>query len=256
MAGQFTFNVPKGMIDARDVDLDATFAGVDAQVNLNNLERSNRINGMITSGLGALNGISGILSPAFAASKTRETPVFNSNLNAIRAAGTMDYSNYNQLMRSYNDFNNSIGQDYTVVRGMNDGQKIGTIGSSALSGAMTLGSIVPGIGHAAGAAIGGAIGAFGVATGDTIAYNNTRTDNNNVRLAQYDASLNTVHQADKLADSDYRFAQTHVAKNGGQIQREQETLEHFANRVLGRKGSILPKRTMCKGGVMVKIRTK
>lgn len=225
--------------------------------NLEELDRSVALRNGITAGLGILNGANEILAASLPAAQIRQTPGFNYKLNNLRMYGNMNFDTNEQLANSYDQTNFGLRQNERIVRGMNGWQKAGTIGSAMASGA-NAGSVFGPYGALAGAAIGGLFAGANTINGDTAAYNRTQADNLNVQFAQQDANQNRLYQADRLEDRNYRFNQSHPAARGGQIetQREQESLQQFANRVLHRKDSILPKRTYQKGGVCVKIRTK
>lgn len=255
MAGYYSnlFQVPTGQLDARDVDLNSVFSETNRQ---GALEQSNKIYNGMTGAIGILNGVNGMLGASMPLSRTMQTPGFDYNLNNLSMSGTMDYSTNEQLMADYDRTNYGLRQNYDEVRGANDGQIAGGIASSALSGALSLGSVMPGYGHVLGALAGIAIGGSMAEAGKNDALNKTNADNLNVNLARLDGLQNRQAQANMIADRNYRFSQSHVVANGGRIERKQETIQQFANRVLGKKDSILPKRTLCKGGVMVKIRTK
>lgn len=241
------FQLSAGQLDARDVDLDSLFAENNR---LRELERSNRINNGITNALGVLNGVNGVLGASLPLSRTAQTYGFDYNLNNLSLSGTMDYSTNEQLMSDYDRTNYGLYQDYNKVRGVSDGQVIGSALSSGLSGAMTIGRFLPGIGHGLGFLFGAGVAGASAEAGKNDALNKTTAGNLNVGLARLDNSENRQAQAEGIRERNYRFAQSNVAANGGKM----ETLEHFAERVLGKKSSILPQRVLCKGGVRVKIK--
>lgn len=257
----YLFQTPSGQVNPMDVDLDATFADVNAQARLNELERSNKINGLITSGLGAINGITGMVATGQQLRDVQETPWFDVQLDSLQGLGSRDYSDNASLANAMAQANYGVRQNYQDVRGLTKGQEAGLIGSSALSGAAA--------GHAIGknfgvwgdiigtgiGAIGGTISGFvNRDAGRRAARIQTDFDNAQVGIAQYNAGSTFRSEGEEIADFNNRSHIGHVVKNGGKIEREQETLEHFAERVLGKKSSILPQRVLCKGGVRVKIK--
>ena len=251
----YLFQTPEGLVDARTVDLGATFQGVQNQNQLNKLNNSIAWHNGITAGLGVLNGVNSILGTSMRAAQINENPEFNVQLNDLQNYATRDYDNYEQLSEDMSHMNAGFQQDYGKVRGMTNGQRWGTVGSSALAGAAA-GSQFGWIGSLVGGAIGAGAGFLGVKTGDNRAGIQTRYDNTQVGLARNNALATAASEHENIADFNHRNLARNVVRNGGQIEKKQETVQQFANRVLGKKNSILPQRTLCKGGVMVKIRTK
>jgi len=249
----YLFQTPEGLIDARTVDLGATFQGVQNQNQLNN---SIAWHNGITAGLGVLNGVNGILGTSMRAAQINENPEFNVQLNDLRDYATRDYDNYEQLSEDMSRMNTGFQQDYGKVRGMTNGQRWGAVGSSALAGAAA-GSQFGWIGSLVGGAIGAGAGILGVKTGDNRAGIQTRYDNAQVGLARNNALATAASEHENIADFNHRGLASHVVRNGGQIntQTRQENIQQFANRVLGKKSN-LPTRTYCKGGVMVKVKMK
>lgn len=211
----------------------------------------------LVNGIGLLNSGLGIANTISQSAKIHNNPHFDAAYNEMRNYGTRDYSSIHDLSASMSAINSlNMQQDYDKVRGMNGWQKAGAIGSSALSG-FAAGSKVGGIwGGIAGTVIGGVGGLLGVKAGDRRAGIQTRFDNMQAGNAYGDAMATANAAQENLADYQHRGLAMRVAANGGQIQRRQMDINEFAGKVLGKKGSLLPKRTYCKGGVMVKVKMK
>jgi len=247
-----------------DYNQDALNAALTQQNwNAINMERTNRLYNGMASGLGALSGLSGAILTGQQLQKVNDTPWFDAQLYDLQSLGSRDYNDANGLANTMAQNNYGVHQNYQDRRGLTKGQEAGLIGTSALSGAAAghaIGKNFGLIGDIVGTGIGlfggGISGWLNMNEGRRAARIQTGYDNSLANVAQNNAGLTYQSEGEEIADFNHRGLASHVVRNGGQIEREQETVQQFANRVLGKKDSILPKRTLCKGGVMVKVKMK
>lgn len=205
----------------------------------------------IATGVNISNGLTGIIGSAQRAASINENPSFNYGLNALQQAGTWDYNNFDQIAQGMNNVNTGIRQDYNTVRGMTNGQKWGTVGSAALSGAVA-GSKFGWLGSAIGGVVGGAAGLFGVKRGDRNAEAQTNYDNSMADIARQGFLDTAQAEHEDIVDFNHRNRIYNLNKYGGQVVRKQMDINEFASRVLNKPKSRVV-RTKCKGGVMIKI---
>lgn len=223
-----------------------------------------RFNDILSGGIGALSGISGMIGVGQQLQDVQETPWFDAQLYDMRSLGSRDYNDANGLANEMAQNNYGLRQTYEDRRGLTKGQEAGLIGASALSGAAAGHSIGKNFGLI-GDIVGTGIGLFGGGISGWLNMNEGRRaariqtgyDNSLVNVAQNNAGLTYQSEGEEIADFNHRGLASHVVRNGGQIntQTRQENIQQFANRVLGKKSN-LPTRTYCKGGVMVKVKMK
>lgn len=173
-------------------------------------------------------------------------------------------SEYDALRRSSNNRLNA--NDYRL----NSQQRMTGITSMGMQGASlgaTIGSaIAPGLGTAIGAGV-GLLG--GAVTGGILADEGER--NMEQRVKDYNESLAIKEEqarnrlnasVDILQDRLFRESSAHAVAEGGHIERKKQSLQEFADRVLGAKKanevthSAGIVRSHCKGGTMVRIKVK
>ncbi len=210
---------------------------------------------VIPTGLGLLNGVAQLGAIGQTAADINDSPMAYAPATNLENVSSYGFDNYGQIISAEDASHIAYNQDFRKVRGRGDLENVGSVGAGMIAGGAA-GSMLGPIGAAIGAGIGGLYSGLKVWQGNVdadarMSYNNMRFNRaQDTFLANKAASMEDI-QNRKNAQSSVR-----VVKNGGQIQREQEDIQHFANRILGKKNSILPQRTICKDGVMVKIRTK
>ena len=207
-------------------------------------------------GLSALSGATGLLSNYQQASRINEDPQFDASLANLNAIGSGNYSSLGEIVSAYNNSNLNYNIDYDNVRGMTNGQKALSVGSSALTGAMTGASIGGPWGALAGGVIGLGSGLAGVLTGDANAVAQVNYQNYLKSQAEEAARKNLQATTENIQGLTNATKQVRAVANGGNIRR-QESMQQFANRVLGKKDfPDRPVRKACKGGVMVRFKVK
>ena len=85
-----------------------------------------------------LTGATTLLSNAFKDAQIRDTTMQENQIADLSRAGNYNYNNYDQLANDYAQTNfGGPNINYQDIRGMTTGQKIGSVGTSMLSGAAT-----------------------------------------------------------------------------------------------------------------------
>lgn len=214
---------------------------------------------------GAIAGLTAgaqILNNATQAAQLEDTTQFENQLTDLSRVGSYGYNNFDEIARDYSRTNFNPSISYDDIRGMSTGEKIGNVGSSALSGA----AAGMQIGGPWGAAIGGVIGAgaglAGILTGDRAASVKETFLNNQADIAAGMAqdNLNAAHE--RILNRNDRRGVVHAVAKGGQIERKSESIKAYADRVLSKPrvnnskcgGRIT--RSYCDGGVKYRVRVK
>lgn len=202
-------------------------------------------------GLTALAGANSILNTAQqAADIDFDYNMFNNSLSQARSIGTGNYNNFGEIAGEYNALNSlPATRSANQVRGMNDAQKVGSVGTGLLSGASAGAAFGP-YGMAAGALFGGLGAAFGIVTGDNEANLAEEYQKNSVGIARTDGIDNLNAATENLQMKNFRGDVVNFAKRGGRI-----SLREYAAKVTGNKDyAVRPVRRYCKGGIMVRIK--
>lgn len=201
-------------------DFDAFNAGFKAQ-------QGQAIAGGITAGL---TGATTMLTGAMQSAQIQDTSMQEGMIDDLYRAGNYNYNNYDQLANDYaqTDFNHSFG--YQDIRGMNDWQKAGAIGSSTLTGATTGLQIGGPWGALIGGVIGAGVGTVGVLSGDTSAKTKQRALNLQADFASEAAQQNFAAAHERIGDNIHRQQAVNVVANGGQLRKQ--SLKEYADKVL------------------------
>lgn len=220
-------------------------------------QKGSAIAGGVTAGLGSLGQIAGI---ATGLADIDETPLYDYQLNQLDSVGTHNYNSYNQISTAYNNLGYlQPDLDYDKIRGGSTGQRVAGLGSAALSGA----SAGLTIGGPWGALIGAGVGLIGAGAGwvkgNIDADRKYRDYTSDSRIAQINATENLGVQSNKIADYQFRAGISNRAESGGQIERKEQSLQEFADRVLRNKPTAATHksgiiRQHCKGGTMIRIK--
>ena len=224
--------------------------------------RSMKGNAFAGAAMAGLTGAAQLLGNASEYASIGDTTVYQDRINSLYDIGTANYNNFDQLANDYNNAVLTTQIDKDAIRGMTTGQKWGAIGSSALTGASTGAAIGGPWGAAAGAAIGGLAAGFGILEGNRKAEMEYATLQNSAQRAASMARLNLDAAHDRVADMNFRTSVANVAARGGKVERKQQTITEFADKVLraqrenDRTHSAGLMHRKCKGGTMVRIKTR
>ena len=134
-------------------------------------------------------------------------------------AGNFNYNNYDQLANDYARTNFNPQFNYQDIRGMSEGQQIGSVATSALSGAATGLQI----GGPWGALIGGVVG-LGTGLGGVISGNDTAKTKLRSLQLQSDIAASTAQQNfaaahERIGDNIHRQNAVNAVGRGGEINR-------------------------------------
>ena len=221
-------------------------------------QRGQAIAGGIVTGL---TGATTLLSNAFKDAQIRDTSMQEGIISDLGRAGNYNYNNYDQLANDYAQTNFNPQFNYQDIRGMNTGQKIGSVGTSALSGAATGMQIGGPWGALAGLAIGGLTGLGGVIAGDNAAKTRQQSLNLQAQLASDAAQQNFAAAHERIGDNIHRQNAVNAVAEGGPIRRQQ-SIKEYADRVLGQKAVQRERkpsniqRIMTNGGCVYRVKVK
>lgn len=256
-------NANAGIGFLRGVDTDNLKADEKAQYG-NFMSGAKGMKGDAIAGgvIAGLNGLASIGGSAIQASQINDTSGFSNQIDDLGRVGTFGYNNYDEIARDYQrtDFDQSI--DYDDIRGMSLGQKIGNVGTNALSGAATGMQIAGPWGALAGGVVGAGASLAGILSGDKKARTEEGFLNAKADMAS-DMALNNLNAAhERLADINDRKGVVNAVAKGGQIDRRQMTLKQFMDSKT-RKPAVRSERSFgnitrsyCNGGVKFRIRAK
>lgn len=212
---------------------------------------------------GVITGLTGattLLAGAQQAAHINDTSAYEGQLDDLSRAGNNLYNNYAELANDYAQ-NSLIPQyDYSQTRGMNNWEKAGSIGSSALTGAATgfqIGGLwggVAGLGAGLLTGIGGVIAGNRKAEAKNNFLQNKALQSQETALANYDAA----HE--RIRANSVRDGAVNLVAEGGSIQRQ--TMKEYADRALRspvRSSEPAPAkltRSHGEGGTVIRIRVK
>ena len=208
-----------------------------------------------------LTGATTLLSNAYKDAQIRDTSMQERAIDDLRRAGNINYNNYDQLANDYAQTNFNPGFNYQDIRGMTTGQQVGSVATSALSGAAT-GLQIGGLwGGLAGLVIGGATGLGGVMSGNAAAHAKQDFLALQSDLAADSAHRNYSAAHERIGDNIHRQNAVNAVRNGGEIRRQ--SIQQFADRVLNKgmsiqreKASSGVQRIMKNGGCVYRVKVK
>ena len=178
--------------------------------------------------MAGLSGATTLLSNAYKDSQIRDTSMQEGIISDLGRAGAYSYNNYDQLSNDYarTDFN--PGFNYQDIRGMSEGQQVGSVATSTLSGAMTGLQIGGPWGALIGGVVGLGTGLGGVVYGNVDAKNKLRSLNVDADIAANNARRNFAAAHERIGDNMHRQQAVNAVARGGRI----ETIRNYANKVL------------------------
>lgn len=234
----------------------------------NKIRKTNTIGGggfnidnAIMKGSALLSGAAQIANGAIGASNISDTSIYDNRIEDYENRFVGDYYSYDQLFNDYSRLDSDLYvPTIDNIRGIDTMGKIGSVGNTAISGAMTGAAVGGPFGALAGGVLGLGAGLAGVLTGDAYAEDEQRRLQNKANEAQRNArrSLNAANEG--LINYNFRSGLSNVARSGGEINRKQYSIEDFAAKVLrkprtreySRNPSVIRKRTQ--GGVIVRFK--
>ena len=191
-------------------------------------QQGQAIAGGIVTGL---TGATTLLSNAYKDSQICDTSMQEGIISDLNRAGNYNYNNYDQLANDYAQTNFSPNFNYQDIRGMTKGQQIGSVGTSALSGAATGLQIGGPWGALIGGVVGLGTGLAGVASGNAAAHVKQDSLNLQATLASDAAQQNFAAAHERIGDNIHRQNAVNAVAEGGQISRQQR-IRNLTNRTL------------------------
>lgn len=219
--------------------------------------RSQKLDAAIGGGVAALNGITTLGAGMMQAAHTADMTPYNNMLQDYSRIGSYNYNNYDQLANDYAELQGIDIPSYTDVRGMTNGQKWGSIGTAALSGASTGTQIGGPLGGLIGLAVGAGLQGAAVLSGDNVADMKLNAFKSQASIAQDNAAANLGAAHERIGANNHRQQIGNVVANGGSI-----SIKEYADRVLSnrsrqrRNTASAVTRTKTEDGVKYRIRVK
>jgi len=214
--------------------------------------------GKVSSVLG---GLTGVVSGMKQAAQLGDVSQQDNMIDSMSDIGSGNYDSYSQIMTDYSRLGEmSPDLSYDTIRGGSTGQRIGNVGSSALSGAMAGLKVGGAWGALAGGIIGLGAGIGGWISGDAKAHYRQGLMQARANNANDIAQANMLAATDAYKDSAFRNSYASRMAMGGRIERKPMTVTDFADAVMGRQKasdrthSAGISRRYVKGGLMVRIK--
>ena len=175
-----------------------------------------------------LTGATTLLSNAMKDAQIRDTFMQERQIADLRNAGNYNYQNYDQLANDYASTNFNPQINYDDIRGMSEGQQIGSVATSALSGASTGLQIGGPWGALIGGVVGLGTGLGGVLSGNDTAKTKLRSLQLQSGIAASTARQNFAAAHERIGDNIHRQNAVNAVARGGKIQ----TIKEYADKVL------------------------
>ena len=221
-----------------------------------NAEMSSSIMGGATS---LMSGIGSLASGLMSSMKLGDTTKYHNQIAGLSNLGTGQYNSYEQLYQDYDRLGSLTLPTFKEIRGMNDGQKVGSVFSSALTGATTGLTVGGPWGALAGGVVGLGTGLLGVFEGDANARNEQKAIRLDSQYAMETGSRNLSAADERLKQYQFNSGLSRTMERGGKISRHQ-SLEEFAARALRKPRVRMSEPTArvirehCKGGTIVRFK--
>lgn len=192
-----------------------------------------------------------------------DTSGYWNDINAVEDIGTEQYADYGDILQDYDRLNGlQTRYDYRDIRGKNDGQIGMGIGNSVLQGFSAGASTGNPYAMAAGAVVGLGVGIMGAYAGNDKAKLEKLRLQNGAKMAQETATMNIQAANENLSDYKFRSGVSNRADWGGPIERRNQSIKEYADRVLHNKPKQISaegkmhgiKRSHCNGGTMIRIK--
>lgn len=218
---------------------------------------------VMSKGLSVAGGVMNLANTYMDLSSIADTSQQWNDIEDVRNVGRNQYSSFDTLAQDYSlieDMPQSY--DYRDIRGKNDGEMVAGVGNAMLQGASAGAAFGP-WGMAIGAAGGLGVGLAGVFTGNKKARHEQRWLQDNAVMVEHSAQDNLNAGQEQLRDYQFRSGVARMADWGGKIERRNESIRQFADRVLHKKprrisdeatGSFRIERKHCNGGIMIRIK--
>lgn len=207
-----------------------------------------------------LGGVAGLVDNYNQGSSIQDTNSLEEQINQYGQIGSGKYNTFEQLASDYSLLGQTPDIDEDDIRGMSDGQKLGTLASGMATGAAA-GAAFGGIGAAVGAGIGAITSGIGLLNGNNEAEERAQYLNNLQTIADRTARINLSNAHEDLLERNQREGLYNLSAHGGQILRK-TSLKEFTDKVLNaRKANDVSHsagivRTKCNGGTMIRIKMK
>ena len=177
-----------------------------------------------------LSGATTLLSNAFKDAQIQDTSMQEGMISDLYNAGHQNYNNYDQLANDYAQVNFNPRFSYDDIRGMSEGQQIGSVATSALSGAATGLQIGGPWGALIGGVVGLGTGLGGVLSGNDTAKTKLRSLQLQSDIARSTAQQNFAAAHERIGDNIHRQNAVNAVAQGGPIRRQ--SIKEYADKVL------------------------
>lgn len=217
---------------------------------------------VMNKGMAVADGVMGLYNTYQDLASIADTSAYWNQIDEVKSIGRNNYTDFNALTKDYGRMEGlDTSYDYRDIRGKSDGEMAAGIGSGILQGAAAGASFGP-YGAAAGAVIGLGTGLAGMFSGNAKARREQRWLQDNAIMAEHSATDNLNAGQEQLRDYQFRSGVAHRADWGGPIERRNQSIKEYADRVLHNKPKQISaegkthsiKRSHCNGGTMIRIK--
>lgn len=225
-----------------NVPMDSPFSTQMATVNdqMNNLNSKNSGNKTVP-GMGAIagkaiagmQGITDILGKSMNLARVDDLSQYKNQLNELDEIGLTDYNSFDQLNSGYDQLSR-LGSNINTnkIKSLSEGEAIGGVLSTTLTGAAAGLTVGGPIGAAVGGVIGLGSGMAGVLTGNRKVRDAQTKLNLETAQKTFNAKRNLEAAGENLMEYNFRNGISNRAEEGGKITRKRVSLNDFASRVL------------------------
>lgn len=222
----------------------------------------NGFSNAMNKGMAVAGGVMGLYNTYQDLASIADTSAYWNDINEVKNMGHENYSSFEDLSNDYGRMADmQTSYNYRDIRGKSDGEMAAGIGSGILQGAAAGASFGP-YGAAAGAVIGLGAGLAGMFSGNAKARREQRWLQDNAIMAEHSATENLNAGHEQLRDYQFRSGISNRADWGGPIERRNQSIKEYADRVLHNKPKQISaegkmhsiKRSHCNGGTMIRIK--
>lgn len=205
----------------------------DTTSEINNPRQPKNWGKFLSGASGMAGGIMGMANAYQDLAGIADTSGYWNDINEVEDIGTEQYADYGDMLQDYDRLNGlQTRYDYRDIRGKNDGQIGMGIGNSVLQGFYAGASTGNPYAMAAGAVIGLGAGIMGAYAGNDKAKLEKLRLQNGAKMAQETATMNMQAANENLVDYKFRSGVSNRADWGGKIERRNQSIRQFADRVL------------------------
>ena len=221
-----------------DSPFSTQMATVNSQMNnLNGLNSGGKnipgVGAIAGKAIAGMQGLTDILGKSMNLARIDDLSPYKNQLNELDEIGTNNYNSFEQLNSGYDQLAR-LGSDINTnkIKSLSEGEAIGGVLSTTLTGAAAGLTVGGPIGAAVGGVIGLGSGMAGVLTGNRKVRDAQTKLNLETAQKTFNARRNLEAAGENLMEYNFRNGISNRAEKGGKITRSRVSLNDFASRVL------------------------